>query len=132
MKYIKIPTDIAQQLVLMSPGEMTSTQLFERIRQELNGGYVERVVIGNYSTRTRFDGVIMLVDEDGRHKDLPHNPRASFLYGQLVHGQPIVGDAFIVGEYIGAEGADFCDLPEKWTLENLDEYLANMDDSNLP
>lgn len=53
---------------------------------------------------------MMLVDEEGRLKDLPVNPIASFLYGMLRHGDPIVGNVLFVDTEMTANGPGFCGL----------------------
>jgi hypothetical protein len=40
----------------------------------------------------------MMVDEDGRLKELPFNPVGSELYGYSSHGSPIVGDIYLMIE----------------------------------
>lgn len=65
--------------------------------------------------------VVLIVDEDGMAKRLPFNSRASFIYGWQFHGQPILGDAYLVGETVAhyEDGPDwvFTGLPESLTLE---------------
>ncbi len=63
--------------------------------------------------RSRIDclqTVMMLVDEEGKSKGLPVNPLASFLYGALRHGDPIVGDVLFVDTEMTQNSHDFCGL----------------------
>ena len=55
--------------------------------QRLVGGHVETVTLVNW---------VMVVDEDGRHKNLPLNVRAS-----AIAAQPIVGPAVFVPRNVG-------------------------------
>lgn len=58
--------------------------------------------------------VVMLVDEEGLLKNLPHNPRANLFYP---HGL-IVGDALFVGvTFTHEEGYDWTSLPDDVTLD---------------
>ena len=61
----------------------------------------------------------MVVNEEGRLKELPFHPVASFWYGTQTHGQPIVGTVVLLKEALNAEeepdlfgldGADVCVL----------------------
>lgn len=75
-------------------------------------------VIGGYGEQVRTDriphGHIMLVDEEGRLKDLPFNAFGSFLYGTDKHGEPIVGDILLIKTKMTSEGED-------WTTLSLEE-----------
>jgi len=53
--------------------------------QSAVGGYVEMVVLR--------DGTIMLMDEDGRSKNLPVNRAASYLAQRIVVGTVIIANA---------------------------------------
>lgn len=55
---------------------------------------------------------VMVVADNGHALDLPVNSIGSFLYGTQIHGHWIVGDVLLIGERMGGEGAEFCDLPE--------------------
>lgn len=55
------------------------------------------------------DGLIMLIDEEGKLKGLPMNRRASMLYGRLPHDW-IVGNALIVKTGIVDGEPDLCAL----------------------
>lgn len=50
--------------------------------QEIVGGYVQMLTLD--------DGSQMLMDEDGRMKDLPVNDKASLLAGQVIRGNVLV------------------------------------------
>jgi hypothetical protein len=88
------------------------------------GGYPERVVIGDYRTRERWDNVRMLVDEDGRLKRLLANPRASILYGAPAHGTYIYGDVLIVEVAVGGDG--YKSITPPWTVRYFDEYFETI------
>jgi hypothetical protein len=77
---------------------------------DLIGGFME--IIRNGPGVLATPGIVMVVDEEGLLKRRPYNVVASYLYGEALHGQPIVGDVLIIGEGMGPEGADFCDLPD--------------------
>jgi hypothetical protein len=101
-RMIKVPADDKQALVDMQWSTL------ENLQAEV-GGYVRPTVIGDPVTRQGFFDVRMLVDEDGSFKaELPYNRRASYIYGEPVHGQQLVGDAVIVG-YSGM--GDWEDVP---------------------
>ena len=46
----------------------------------------------------------MIVNEEGRLRNLPFHPIASFWYGTQMHGQPIVGTVVLLKEALNAEG----------------------------
>lgn len=54
----------------------------------------------------------MLVDEEGLINQLPLNIVASWLYGSMEHGQPIVGSVVFVGERMTEDGVEFCSIEE--------------------
>jgi hypothetical protein len=91
-RMIKVPADDECLLVDMQWSTL------ENLQAEV-GGYVRPTVIGDPVTRQGFFDVRMLVDEDGSFKaELPYNRRASYIYGEPVTGQKIVGDVVIVGD----------------------------------
>jgi hypothetical protein len=55
---------------------------------------------------------VMVVDEDGRDRRLPYNPRAQYFSGYPVHA-PIVGDALFVSEDWVDDGIEFVSLTDK-------------------
>ena len=57
--------------------------------------------------------VVMLVDEDGRLKANELNGLGSFLYGAMVHGEPIVGNVVFVGIQVTEDGLDFGGIDEE-------------------
>jgi len=121
MKVKFIPAD------LMKPMEFREIADHDRLTsvQEALGGncYVEQVRLGRYAQTYTFnhkqvqlvppDGSLyMIVDEDGIRKLLPHNHRASALYGTPHHGQPILGDAILIGMDYDEDGElDWTDYP---------------------
>lgn len=76
--------------------------------QQIVGGYVEQIRLGN--------GLLMIVDDEGRLKNKPINMKAS----RFVPGNTIVGDVFIVGDN---DGASFESLTEA-ELEMLKEVVS--------
>lgn len=56
--------------------------------------------------------VSMLIDEEGLFHDLACNLVGSFLYESDKHGNPIVGNILIIGEYWNGDGIDFCGISE--------------------
>lgn len=112
----------------------------ERIEVELEypglnkifgGGLIE--LVHSQRLTDRFAGMvapIMVVDEEGRIKDLPLNEMASRLYAPKVYRDRfyIAGDALIIGEGMTSEGADLMALPEVVTIEALTELLAMFED----
>ena len=46
----------------------------------------------------------MIVNEEGRLRNLPFHPVASFWYGTQMHGQPIVETVVLLKEALNAEG----------------------------
>jgi len=74
--------------------------------QNLVGGYIETVPLPS--------GGILIVNEEGKLKDLPHN----FNIGMPPHYDYVAGTAVVVGR----DGEEFCDCPYdkktwKWMLE---------------
>ena len=54
-----------------------------------------------------YSDLVMLVDESGKLKAKPVNPRASFFYRGSSYGDPIVGDAIICGtRYVNTDIGD--------------------------
>ena len=74
--------------------------LLDSLQKEV-GGYIE-VVHPKYLP----EGLCMVVDDEGLLKGSPVNNIASILYGTPEHGQPIAGNAVILGE------RDFVSLTE--------------------
>ena len=65
---------------------------------------------GAECTWNQGEAVAMLVDEEGYYHDLPVNYIASWLYETDKHGNPILGDVLIIGEYLGSDGITFSGL----------------------
>ena len=64
-------------------------------------------------TKFKGEAVSMLVDEEGYYHDLPVNLIGSWLYQSDIHGNPIVGDVMIIGEFFDKGGdISFCGLSE--------------------
>lgn len=124
-KIIKIPADRRARIETIEVESLRYPQLNEAL---FDGGLIEQVRARGLAPLTSAHStqrVVMLVDEEGLGKGLPFNPRASILYGMHVHGQPIVGDAFIVGEIRDSEGEwDWGPLPDYLTMSTLPIYHA--------
>ena len=80
--------------------------LLDNLQKEV-GGYIE-VVHPRYLP----EGLCMVVDDEGLLKGSPVNNIASILYGTLEHGQPIAGNAVILGEGFVDGERDFVSLTE--------------------
>lgn len=92
------------------------------------GSLVERVVLPRLTDKFGIDEPypILIVDEEGRVKGLPRNEDATRLYVPAPYREShfIVGDALIIGEAMGREGAEFVALPERVTLEEIKGLIA--------
>lgn len=63
---------------------------------------------------------VLLVDEEGRFKNYKINLLASTLYGTHVHGQPIMGPAFVVWEFYSYRGENsWGSLPDHITPDTI-------------
>lgn len=80
--------------------------LLDNLQKEV-GGYIE-VVHPRYLP----EGLCMVVDDEGLLKGSPVNNIASILYGTPEHGQPIAGNAVILGEGFVDGERDFVSLTE--------------------
>lgn len=78
--------------------------LLDNLQKEV-GGYIE-VVHPKYLP----EGLCMVVDDEGLLKGSPVNNIASILYGTPEHGQPIAGNAVILGEGFVDGERDFVSL----------------------
>lgn len=129
MRYIKIPCDgTAAILEFNTTAESHDFKYFAR---EIDSDFVEQVRVGDQKSRQRFP-FVMLVDDCGRLRGKDYNSRASYLYGIQIHGQPIVGDAILIGTtFDPMEGEDWADLPEHVTFESIAQYVLHDDASGL-
>ena len=64
-------------------------------------------------SRREGSAVSMLVDEDGIGKVLPLNVIGSYLYETDRHGNPILGNILIIGEYLDLDGISFSGLDDR-------------------
>lgn len=76
---------------------------YTQVRAAIGGGWVEALRVD--------DETLMMVDEEGRLKDLPLNTQASLLYQR----DRIVGDAVLIGddgsaEFVGVHPRWYADL----------------------
>ena len=77
--------------------------------------FFERV----HGENSRDHDFVMVVDDEGRDRGLPWNPRAQFLSGYPIHA-PIVGNAIFCSEGWTGEGVDFINLSpqaQTWLLD---------------
>jgi hypothetical protein len=86
VKAIKVDTNCNVSVVEVRGG------VYDAMREYLNG-YPERV--RPYGLPHPY---CMMVDEEGRLKNLPLNPVGSYLYGTHNHRAPIVGDIYLLIE----------------------------------
>lgn len=109
MRMIHVPVEGDVVEVDVEP-ESIIKDLIEQVKtQELANSFGEAYSGPRYTPR-----VVMLVDESGLLKNLPHNPRANLFYP---HGL-IVGDALFVGvTFTVEEGYDWTSLPDDMTLD---------------
>ncbi len=97
MKVIKIDTESTLSVMEIA------APIGENLRKELDG-YIELVHPMGLSRP-----YCMVVDEEGLLKALPDNPVGYYLYGTHLHGNPIVGNIFILKEVYG----DFAGLSDE-------------------
>ena len=119
-KVIVIPADAQLPMYELEIGE-TFVGL-----QELVGGLIEHVVVGNCLTLVRYTDLAMWVNEDGISLQKPLNLRASFLYGVTVHGQCIYGDAILTGESRSSDDYGTSDVPDWATIEALNTHFQKV------
>lgn len=114
MKVKVVPTDLTKSMYFV---EVNDNNKYNELRKLIGGGWIEQVRLGRFAGTYKFrdqeqivppDGsLVMLVDEEGLLKGLSLNARASALYGVAQHGQPICGDAVLLGEVQTNEGPDW-------------------------
>lgn len=85
MKTVKVTTDNKVSIIDVDFDDFRSIQ-------KAIGGHFETVHTQLMADYFKDPSVIMLVDEEGRIKELPINPVGCTLYGTVSHGCPIVGD----------------------------------------
>jgi hypothetical protein len=115
MRAIKIP---ANPLSEMTEVDIPST--FPEINEACLGNLnylIEQVYAKGLHPLAKEHGreFVLLIDEEGFAHSLGLNKRASLLYGTHVHGQPIVGDAFVVA--CGFD--DWVGLPDKVGVQQI-------------
>lgn len=117
--------------------ELTDVRFeFPHLHKKLFGNngtsYIERVNpagLAPINARLAETRVVMVVDEEGMLKHLPHNIRAGYLYGTQAHGTPVFGNAFILGEgdvfdEEWGPGVDFIGLPDGVTVKLIEDLIA--------
>ena len=83
-------------VIIKEPGKAPRVEpLFDndlKAFQKAVGGYIETVTLAT--------DLVIICNEEGRLKELPYNRLASMFYGEMYHGQPILGDViFACYEY---------------------------------
>lgn len=145
MRYLLIPYNRFADIELRELDLDDPTPLYMQLASVLTNGSsapimhcsgIERIPIGVWAVRRRFSNMVMVVDEDGGPKSLPMNHRASYIYGQPVHGTPIRGNAILIGEAvqrkIDEDGdsymeRDFADLPSAFSAERISRWVVTGD-----
>jgi len=123
IRALKIPADRDKPMEIITL--QNANDYYLQALQEIVGGFIERVAIGDCRTHRRWTEIIMFVDDEGSFKPgYDVNPRASILYGSPVHGSVIYGDVVITGETIGIEGAECSDLNEYYSVGFFETYLG--------
>lgn len=61
-------------------------------------------------TKVRGNAASILVDEDGHFHNLPVNAIGSYLYETDLHGNPILGNLLVIGEFDNGDGIEFSNL----------------------
>lgn len=78
------------------------SERYTQVREAIGGGWVESVRIA--------DDTYLMVDEDGRMKNLPLNMQATILHGN----DSIVGNAVLIGDDGSGE---FVGVAERWLAD---------------
>ena len=78
---------------------------WDSIRTMIGADLLERVSVGLPNGHT------LRVDEEGRLRNLPINPRASLLYPGITRGVCLHGDVVVVAEGMTDDGPDVVDMP---------------------
>lgn len=53
------------------------------------------------------------MDEEAYYHDLEVNVVGSWLYESDLHGNPILGNILVIGEYWGGDGVEFCGMSDE-------------------
>jgi hypothetical protein len=97
----------------------------------LHCNMVEQITPGYQDERGNpayFSNVRMMVDEDARLVGGQlYNHRASILYGYNWHRGSILGPVVL----LGYDKGHWTDLPEGWTVENLNDYFKSPTPENI-
>ena len=68
----------------------------------------------------------MIVDDMGLHRNLRINEFGSKLYGTKRHGNPIVGDIFVMKQVWGSDGYDLAGLTDNEIDSLVNKYCLNL------
>lgn len=114
MEIVRISTSHIIQIIPFKESTITEETAFLRSMISSNPDFLIECVHPKrlYREVGMDEKVCMLVDEEGRIKKLPINFIGSWLYETDKHGNPIVGNALIVGEKRTKDGIDFCGLSQ--------------------
>lgn len=77
----------------------------------------------------KYEGLVMVVDEDGHMNRKQMNIIGSLFYGTPEHGSPIAGDILLMTEEITFDGPALAGLGEEWAesiAKNLQELVQKV------
>ena len=123
-------TVFAQGVVITPEGVASAQEFTSPLYKTVGaavGGYIQIVV-----PRGLPDPFVMIVNEEGRLKNLPYNAVASGWYGTESHGQPIVGTVVVMKQVLNAEEEpDLAGLTER-EIADVKERVEAAKASGLP
>lgn len=103
IRVLKIGTDGTVEAMEVHPK-------WDSFAHKIGCEYIEQVSIMNSKYTMTKKPYVMLVDEEGLMKEgYVLNPVASILYDTMKHGNPIVGNALVVGVGPSSEGGRYTD-----------------------
>ena len=72
------------------------------------------------------DGLVMIVDEEGKLKGKAVNEIGSYYYGADLHGDPIVGDCLILMEQMGDDGPELATMTDDEAVDAMMSFLKEV------
>ena len=122
MKIIKITTENEITTLEFPEGDITSVnkRLYEMIGPKCES--MEHVmpsrlykILGasNRPKKEKGSCTSILMDEEAYYHDLEVNVVGSWLYESDLHGNPILGNILVIGEYWGGDGVEFCGMSDE-------------------
>lgn len=122
MKIIKITTENEITTLEFPEGDITSVnkRLYEMIGPKCE--LMEHVmpsrlykILGasNRPKKEKGSCTSILMDEEAYYHDLEVNVVGSWLYESDLHGNPILGNILVIGEYWGGDGVEFCGMSDE-------------------